>query len=296
MNKLFAATLLTICLSPFAFGQKFDFPVDLSSYDSIPKVELAGAVRTVLTMEHRSDIVFNTYVETYDQQKRLLEFLSHSGGIERHSGEMVRNDDKDIYIYAGGKVAKVISFEMDGSAAGYETFTYDSKNRLKERGYYRDGEKLAKDIYTYHTDKQEVEVDTEQVVIAPDSTNVLLTGKVVLTYNEKSQWTKRTNLDKANLITSVETFDYDKRGNIIKITHYDEKGNYSYAHVYTYKFDKQGNWIERKRTYTQLDESGQPTTENDMTIYRVITYFTDNQASNMTSTALSNPASKPIFQ
>lgn len=288
MKKFLAMTMLSLLLLNSAYGQRINFPVGLSAYDSIPKVELAGAVRTVLTMEHRSDRVFSTYVETYDQQKRMTEFLSHSGGRERHSGEMTRNDDKDIYIYnAAGKAFKVISFNLEGLVNGYEMFAHDSKGRLSELVYYWDkGEKQSKDVYTYRPEKREVEIKSE-------GSSVLIASKVVLTYNEKNQWIKRTNFDESGSIKSVETFDYDKKGNVIKITHYDEKGDYSYAHIYTYKSDKLGNWVEQNKTYTQLDESGQPTTEYDMTIYRVITYYTDNQTSNMASTALSDKSFEP---
>jgi hypothetical protein len=48
--------------------------------------------------------------------------------------------------------------------------------------------------------------------------------------------------------------------------------------IYSYKFDKQGNWIERENTYVQLGSNGKDeVTPGWMNAYRVITYYSDNE-------------------
>jgi hypothetical protein len=72
----------------------------------------------------------------------------------------------------------------------------------------------------------------------------------------------------------IAEFSYDERENLAKETRYDDDGKYSFAHMFTYKYDSKGNWYERLDTYTQIDkDSGKPTSEPWMMMYRVITYF-----------------------
>jgi hypothetical protein len=50
-------------------------------------------------------------------------------------------------------------------------------------------------------------------------------------------------------------------------------GKYEYFHIYEYKFDGYGNWIERIEVYSQKDKTGKWETSESLRTYRVITYF-----------------------
>lgn len=236
----------------------------------MPKSKLKGNVHTVLTIEQRGEDVFSTTVEIYDLKGRLIETMNSNAGIEIHSGTMVRLGGKTIYVYdESGKLVKEKNFTPEGEYTGYKTSIYDAKNRLIENEYYNSaGKETGKTTYTYFPEKREVEVKWNFYYdgrIPPPMKNVL-------SYNEKEQWTKRTEFGSDNSPDGYVTFEYDKDGNFIK-----EKicCKYNYSYGYSYKFDKQCNWIERVKTYAQRNETGEEKTSNHMNYYRVITYYSD---------------------
>lgn len=239
----------------------------------IPKTKLKGAVHTVLTTEQRGEYVFSTAVEVYDLKGKLIETMYSNANIEIHSGTLVRLGGKTVYIYdESGKLVKEKNFTPEGQYTGYETSIYDAKNRLIENVYYNSsGKETGKTTYTYFPEKREVEVKW----------NFYIDGRVpppmknLLSYNEKEQWTKRTEYGSDNSADGYITFEYDKDGNFIKEANCCK---YNFSHGYSYKFDKQGNWIEREKTYAQLGDNGKEEVSVDMNAYRVITYFSDYEA------------------
>ena len=263
--------LLMIVLSMQASAQTTDFPIGFSG---VPEAKLKGAVHTILTIEQRGEKVFSTIVEIYDLNGRLIESMSSNAGIEIHSGAMVRLGGKTFYSYdANGTLIKEKTFTPEGQYTGYETYIYDFKNRLTgTRIYNADGKETGYRTYTYSPEKREV-VATWNFYPDGRKTSPM---KNLLSYNEKGQWTKRTEFD----FTAPEkekgyiTFEYDEQGNFIKETHCCE---YNYSHRYSYKFDKQGNWIEMQNTYIQAGKDGRDEVDPDwMYTYRVITYYSDN--------------------
>ena len=259
MRKGIFLLVLFIAFSINASAQFADFP---AGYSAIPKIKLKGIVHTVLTIEQRSEYVFETYVEVYDKNGRLIEGLRSNANIEEHSNELFRSGGKSIYIYdSSDKLVKEKYFEPDGEYTGYLTYIYDSKNFLVEEVRFdaKGKETSWKTTYTYFPEKREVEVKWS-------------TTKILLSYNEKNQWTKRTEYDSSSKSDRYISFDYDAQGNFIK----NSKGNYWWN--YSYKYDKQDNWIERRADYVELGKDGKEEVSSDwMRTYRVITYYSDNE-------------------
>jgi hypothetical protein len=253
MRKISFILLLFIAFSINASAQFTDFP---AGYSAVPKIKLKGAVHTVLTIEQRGEHVFETYVEVYDKSGRLIEKLNSNANIEIHSNELVRLGGKTIFTYdLSGKLIKEKYFTPEGEYHGYSTYIYDSKNLLVEDvNFDIKGKERGKTIYTYFPDKREVEVKWSTI-------------KILLSYNEKNQWIKRTGFG-----SSITNFEYDNNGNILK------EAYGSYWHNYSYKFDKQGNWIERQNEYVQYDKNGkEEVSPGWMHTYRTITYYSDSE-------------------
>lgn len=267
MRKSTILFFLILVFSSQAIAQFIDFP---AGFGKMPKSKLKGNVHTVLTIEQRDEYVFSTTVEVYDLKGRLIEMMNSNANIETHSGSLVRLGGKTIYIYdESGKLVKEKNYTPEGEYTGYETSLYDAKNRLIENVYYNSsGKETGKTTYTYFPEKREVEVKW----------NFYIDGRVpppmkdILSYNEKEQWSKRTEFGSKDSSDGYISFEYDKDGNFIKETHCCK---YNYSYGYSYKFDKQGNWIEREKTYTQKNENGEDETRNHMTYYRVISYHSD---------------------
>lgn len=253
MRKTNFILLLFIAYSIQASAQWIDFP---AGYSAIPTTKLKGAVHTILTIEQRDEHVFMTDVEVYDKSGRLIESLNSNANIEVHSGKLVRLGGKSLFTYdSSGRLIKEKSFTPEGEYFGYTTYIYNSKNFLVEKiNFDVKGKETNKTTYTYYPEKRQVEVKW-------------FTFKISLSYNEKNQWTKRTGFS-----STITDFEYDNNGNLLK----EAYGRY--WHNYSYKFDKQGNWIERENTYIQFDEYGRDkVTSGWMNSYRVITYYSDNE-------------------
>lgn len=246
-----------------ARAQSFmNFP---AGYDNKPEHVLKGPVHTVLTIEQREEYVFGTVVEVYDEKGRVTESLSSNANIEVHSGKLVRLGGKTTYIYnPSGQLSRVNSFGPEGNLWSYNLHKYDDKGRLIEISLFnKDGKSRGWKRYAYSPDKKEVEA-TWQFVYPPEPPrgNPM---RSVLKYDENNRWISRTMFLSD---TDTVTFEYDKDGYFAK-----EKHN-GYGHTYTYVFDKHGNWIERIRSYYQLNDSRYDRAE-DMHIYRIITYYPD---------------------
>jgi hypothetical protein len=265
MNKYVFLFLLIFVFSFQISAQTIEYPWRPSS---TPSAKLKGAVRTVLTIEQRDERVFSTTVEFYDLNGRLIEMLSSNANIEVHSGRLFRLGGKSIFSYdASGKLIKVRHFEPEGEYTGYTSYIYDSKNRLiEEVGYDTKNKIRNKTTYDYFPEKHMVEATWQ--VFYDDSKSTPVKNSV--SYNDKNQFTKRTELSSKG--NDTVGFEYDAKGNFIKEVYCCK---YNYSHSYSYKFDMQGNWIERERTYSQLGNNGKEEISVDMNSYRVITYYSD---------------------
>ena len=266
MTKPCLILLLLATFAVPAYAQFTDFPI---GFDGVPQAKLKGPVHTVLTIEQRGEHVFGTVVEVYDRTGKLTEMLSSNANIEIHNGTLVRLGGKTIYLYdSQGRLEKELSFTPEGEYTGYEVYLYDSKNRLTGTTIYNAaGKETGKRTYTYFPEKREVLATWNfyyEGRIPPPMKNLL-------SYNEKGQWTKRTEFDPNGNPDAVITFDYDQNGNSNKAS---KCCKYTYAHSYTYKFDNHGNWIEQQNIYSQPDQEPNP---EWMRIYRVITYYSDGE-------------------
>jgi len=270
MSRFSFLFFLILAFSIQATAQWMDFPTGFSGK---PQTKLKGAVHTVLTIEQRGEYVFSTVAEVYDLKGRLIETMNSNANIETHSGSLFRLGGKTVYSYdTSGKLTKEKNFTPEGEYTGYETYIYDVKNRLIENVLYnREGKETGKRTYTYFPEKREVIATWDfyrdgKPTMPPPNKNLL-------SYNEKEQWTKRTEFDSKDKADRFITFEYDAQGNFMSEAVCCE---YNYSHRYSYKFDKQGNWIERQDTSVQLNKDGKEELNPEwMRKYRVITYYSD---------------------
>jgi hypothetical protein len=233
--------------------------------------KLKGAVHTVLTIEQRYEKVFSTVIEVYDMGGRLIETTSSNSSIEIHSGKLIRLGGKSVFSYdASGKLIKAKHFSPEGEHTGHTAYVYDSKNRLtEETGYSSGGKVRNKTTYTSLPERRAVEVTWQ--VFYEDRTSQPV--KKLVFQNDKGQFIKL--LEQGSPANDTVTFEYDLRGYLEEELHCCK---YNYSHRFTYKFDKQGNWIERENTYVQLDDKGKEVISPGwMSAFRVITYYADHE-------------------
>lgn len=273
--RMILAPILMAVLSPIvSLAQGVPSPAGMWCQYCKPEEIVAGSVRTILSVEKREEMPFDTVVETYGARGRLVESLSHSSNREVHSGQIVRLDSKVIYVYdSKGRLLKHVSYSLAKPGRGRDsiTFAYDDGGRLKEQTSLNgDGTPFLKTVYSYEPEKSTVVAMTTSYVEG----RVIPPFKAVLVYNDKGQWIKKSMFRADGSPNGIAEFSYDEKGNLAKEARYSDDGEYSFSHMFTYKYDSKGNWFERLDTYTQPDNaSGKPTAEPWMMMYRVITYF-----------------------
>jgi hypothetical protein len=273
MNRFFTTVIFATLFPIISIAQDTSFPSGLSCLYCKPKEAVLGSVRTLLAVEKRDEYPFDTTVETYSAQGRKVESLIHSSSREVHSGQIVRLDSKIIFVYdSKGRLIKEMNYSLDKPSQGWDviTYSYDSNGRLIEETLLNGSVTPSiKTTFTYEPSQRTVIAMTtsyvEGRVIGPE--------KAVLIYNDKGQWVKRTILGANGSPNGISEFTYNEKGNLAKETRYEGDGKYSLAHVFTYKYDSNGNWYERHEMSTYIDKEGKVVEEPDwMVLYRVITY------------------------
>ena len=240
-------------------------PKDKELMYSSTQAHLSGRVRSVLTVEvsdaggyvRTSSII----AKTYDVRGAAVDSSYNEANIEFHSRTLGRLGYSTVYLYdKKGRLVVIREYSPDGTLAYKRLLNYNVQGRPNQWSHYAGESKLiATEVYLYDHEKRTTTVSRDK-------------SKTVFFYNEKGWWTKRMVYLADGSIEDHTTFEHDDKGNVTKETKYDKQGNYLYANLFTYKFDKFGNWIEKETTYTQLGDDQIPRSRTVM--YRMITYFT----------------------
>ena len=110
------------------------------------------------------------------------------------------------------------------------------------------------------------------------NTRILLEGRVIpgyqwlSTFNNKGQLIESRTIKPDGSPGERIVYSYDHKGNVEKTASYDERNVYRATHVF-YKFDRRGNWIEKKDVQLVPGQDSKTNDRAPLMTYRVITYF-----------------------
>jgi hypothetical protein len=221
-----------------------------------------------LAVEKREEYPFGTTVDIYNPQGQKIESMAHSSNPEVHSGTIVRLDSRYRYVYdPQGQLIKQIGYSLENPERTYDTVTYKYENgRLVEEIVLSGSKPFLKMSYSYEPEKRTVialvTTYVEDRVVGPE--------KAVLVYDEKGQWVKRTMFRKDGSLNAIAEFQYDDKGNLAKESRYGDNGQFSFAYVFTYKYDSRNNWYERHQMNYESETKKDP---DWLVVYRVISYY-----------------------
>ena len=150
--------------------------------------------------------------------------------------------EKNTYTYdKEGRVVSGISTNQNDSVAGYFKIIRSKDKSSLDFVSYNAGDSLEyKIIYKYPGDFDKYDYSE---ACKFDSKNKL-TMKVEKTYNAQGQPTRKTIFDSVGKVTFYFLYEYDSKGNNIKIT--KKKGNDETDWDDHYSYDKNGNTTEMK--------------------------------------------------
>ncbi len=179
--------------------------------------------------------------------------------------EGVSNGRKVVWLFtAEGKLLTSEIFEEDGRSSGSKrTFNYDSSGRLISMIDYLLGRLSYTETYAYPAERQ-VKITRVFEPMPMSSTEV-----------ETRECDKAGHIAKATFqgeetSTRIELYKYDDKGNPTEFTETDGAGERLIKETYKYKFDKFGNWTERRTKSSSSSNLGIPPTS---TTTRKLTYY-----------------------
>jgi hypothetical protein len=118
------------------------------------------------------------------------------------------------------------------------------------------------------------------------------------TYGIKGNRIENTSFPIGGSLVGKEEYKYDARGNITEMTLRDDRGAIISREVYTYEFDKFGNWT-RMVTSLVVFENGELKREPTEVTYRTLTYYFDDTVAKVVAApvkAVEAPAPKPVAE
>ena len=158
-----------------------------------------------------------------DKGKRLSRDLYNSYGklqmkfLYVYDNKGDKNDDK-------GRMLEEIWIKKDKSFGSKYTYEYDKLGKLSRMCQYTISESQVDNCTSYKYDKN---------------------GRIA----EIEIYSGNNALSRRSVIT------YDDKGNEKEIKYYDGKGIFLEERSYTYKFDNNGNWVERIESINQFPKS-----------------------------------------
>jgi hypothetical protein len=260
--------LIILFLSVSVNAQQIEFPSKMEGYYSKPESLPLGKVHSILTTSYRNgNLLGDIIVETYDSNQRLSEQIVHNAGIEVDTQKMIRLSSKTYFEYEKENKFPCLekSFETDNINEYNVIYKYENHRIKEELVYFRKNVLIKKTNYEYDDKKKKVDINSLRYFEGRKIPN-----RVILEYNDKKQWTKRVIYDAKEKLDGEIRFEYNEKGLLKKMLFI---GKYEYFHIYEYKFDGYGNWIERIEVYSQKDKTGKWETSESLRTYRVITYF-----------------------
>jgi len=165
-----------------------------------------------------------------------------------------------------GKLIKSITFDKDGNLKKLTTTEFDENGKIIEYKTYNSDNELI------FLQKNEYDTKGNQIALTKSSVKSNRTFKTTNEYNSKNQKIKETDFKSDGIIKGIRTYRYDTKGNEIEseltrpngdytkfISTYNERNNILTQYWYDkdgkqkhwnnweYSYDKNDNWITKKR-------------------------------------------------
>lgn len=238
---------------------------DLMGPEDMPLRGKAFCISTETSRDKDGTVIAVNYT-VYDEHDNMIAIIgekSYYFGYEY---------DKD------GNIIKDYEFQLNTSSE----YEYKDGFVVKRHFYGRDG---AEWIEEYENDEHGTAIKTTRYVAALDDITVTTTKPE---YNAQGQLVHRTDYDSDGNVSSVDEYEYNEMGEIVKETTLysgavitreyvlDERGNRLSEHV---KSVKDGTVISESRTEYEYNSDNKPTSEKKFDIKdgaETLRYFWEN--------------------
>lgn len=197
--------------------------------------------------------------EIYNEQGDLIEYWSYETDASIYEKtKLTKNKD--------GKLIKSVTYDKDGNLKRYIKTLFDVNDRITEYKTYNTDDELVS------IQKNEYDSNGNQISTSNTSVKSNRTFKTTNEYNSQSQKITEIDFKPDGTIKDTRTYKYDKKGNEIEsvltrpnedytkfISEYDQENNLTiqkwydkegkqkHQNTFEYVYDKNKNWITKKR-------------------------------------------------
>ena len=205
-------------------------------------------------------------VKTYDAKGNLTK-----GVMNDDKGKIMTRDN---YVYAGGKLTQVITYDAKGAVSLRQLNLYAPDGRLQEQVYYVAKEPAGRTVFAYDRgDLSEVSffLANGAKAVAPVGP-CLGAHRLTYTYDEKGRALKVVAYEPNGEVKRSWNYAYDPKGQVALDTRESESSRVSLA--YTYEYDARGNWTKQVAIITSQYTLGDGETSKRKTVTtRDIAYY-----------------------
>lgn len=225
------------------------------------KENLKGKVKSVksITYQYIND---NGKMQKGSPMTGFNTLVSYNIKGYKISGEQFSTDEKIIgswvYIYEGNNLLRQVDvFNQKKQVQEIMKHTYNSKTQKEDvNGYDANGVFTGKQIACY--DEKGLKINE---LLLDSKENFLMKSEFI--YDSKSNLSERYIEDKEGKKVVLK-YVYDEKNNVIEENYYGNGGQLYGQKKFTYKYDNQGNWIER---IEEIYGMSQVLTERKITYY-----------------------------
>ncbi len=210
----------------------------------------------------RDSAFTNQHLERYDvygNDERIIEYGQYDG--EGNIYEITKIEKNQ-----SGKPLKGIIFDSKGNLKKYYTTVIDVNGNVTEFNNYNSKDELI------YIQRNEYDINGNVILRIGRSPNSDKVYKTKLVYNSNNEVIKKIKYNPDGTIKDTRTYKYDNNGNEIESellrsngnytkfiseydkqnnltvqNWYDKKGKQKHQTSFKYTYDKQGNWITKKR-------------------------------------------------
>ncbi|MBN2328775.1 MAG: hypothetical protein JXR73_16670 [Candidatus Omnitrophica bacterium] len=223
------------------------------------------------------------WIHEFDDRRRITTEAKYTTG-----GQLIT---KVEYVYKEGKRSEKLIYRYDGSLEKRLKYKYNEKGQLIEADMFSPDQFKRKTLYSYddrgnrtsfadYNADSDLEVKEEfyfnekgkliQSAVFNNENELMAT--MTYFYDDRGRRTEVMAHIKGGRLEMRRLYEHNDRGSVTGLTSYGRDGKFFDREVYSYEYDRYGNWIVKH------ESTARPDTEYQLPIrivYRTISYFDD---------------------
>lgn len=227
-----------------------------------------GAIKSVRSETYK---LTNKAGKIVEGEKVWLDEIEYDRDKSKVERRVYRLDgslsDRVVYSFdAKSRLINIDYYDEKGILTSNDVYKYGANGRRLEAAYYLEGSLSFRHAYNFNAQGDRAEIESR---FPPDDH---ISGKEIYIHEADGRILEAAFYNPDGSLAFKEFYKYDRKGNPAEYTVFDSSGTILSKEGYEYRFDAQGNWLE-KRTLVWTTAKGKNQYEPVEIIRRAISYF-----------------------